>query len=87
MAKSKLASRETAQGRIAAYLTPTSGSLIEVSDYHASLTPPQLNCETDFVARNEKFVALAQSLASEANALAKDAGFQQIATAVCVLHK
>ncbi len=50
---SKAAGRVAAEGVIGAYLSPDAkrGSLVE------------LNCETDFVARNDDFVAYAQSLA------------------------
>ena len=50
---SKAAGRVAAEGVIGAYLSPDakSGSLLE------------LNCETDFVARNDDFVAYAQALA------------------------
>ena len=50
---SKAAGRVAAEGVIGAYLSPDakSGSLVE------------LNCETDFVARNDDFVAYAQALA------------------------
>ena len=50
---SKAAGRVAAEGVIGAYLSPDakSGSLVE------------LNCETDFVARNKDFVAYAQALA------------------------
>ena len=49
----KAASRLTAEGVIGAYLSPDAklGSLVE------------LNCETDFVAKNEEFLSFAQSLA------------------------
>ena len=50
---SKAAGRVAAEGVIGAYLSPDAkfGSLVE------------LNCETDFVARNDDFVAYAQALA------------------------
>ena len=50
---SKAAGRIAAEGVIGAYLSPDakSGSLVE------------LNCETDFVAKNDDFVAYAQALA------------------------
>src|SRR5580765_4495093 len=50
---SKAASRIAAEGIIGAYLSPDAklGSLVEI------------NCETDFVARNEDFVAFAKALA------------------------
>ena len=50
---SKAAGRVAAEGVIGAYLSPDAklGSLVE------------LNCETDFVAKNEDFVAYAQALA------------------------
>src|SRR6185295_1026209 len=49
----KVAGRVAAEGVIGAYLSPDarSGSLVE------------LNCETDFVAKNDDFVAYAQALA------------------------
>ena len=52
----KAASRVAAEGVIGAYLSGDArlGALVEV------------NCETDFVARNEEFVAFAQSLAEAA---------------------
>src|SRR4029077_16663768 len=51
---SKAAGRIAAEGVIGAYLSPDakSGSLVE------------LNCETDFVAKNDDFVAYAQALAA-----------------------
>jgi elongation factor Ts len=50
---SKAAGRIAAEGVIGSYLSPDAkvGALVE------------LNCETDFVARNEDFIAFAQSLA------------------------
>ena len=50
---SKAASRVAAEGVIGAYLSPDAklGALVE------------LNCETDFVAKNEDFVAFARALA------------------------
>ena len=50
---SKAAGRVAAEGVIGAYLSPDAkrGSLVE------------LNCETDFVAKNDDFVAYAQALA------------------------
>ena len=50
---SKAASRIAAEGMIGAYVSPDGkvGALVE------------LNCETDFVARNDEFVAFARSLA------------------------
>jgi elongation factor Ts len=50
---SKAAARVAAEGVIGAYLTPDAkvGALVEV------------NCETDFVAKNEDFLAFAKSLA------------------------
>jgi elongation factor Ts len=50
---SKAAGRVAAEGVIGAYLSPDAklGSLVE------------LNCETDFVAKNEDFIAYAQALA------------------------
>src|SRR5262245_5739291 len=50
---SKAASRVAAEGVIGAYVSPdgTLGALVE------------LNCETDFVAKNEEFVGFARSLA------------------------
>jgi len=50
---SKAASRVAAEGVIGAYLSPDAklGALVE------------LNCETDFVAKNDEFLAFAQSLA------------------------
>jgi elongation factor Ts len=50
---SKAASRVAAEGVIGAYVSPDGklGALVE------------LNCETDFVAKNEEFVAFARSLA------------------------
>jgi elongation factor Ts len=52
-ARSKLAGRITAEGVIGAYLSPDAkvGALVE------------LNCETDFVAKNEDFIAFAKWLA------------------------
>ncbi|HNG80974.1 MAG TPA: translation elongation factor Ts, partial [Burkholderiaceae bacterium] len=47
----KAASRVTAEGVIAAAVAGTTGALIEV------------NCETDFVSKNEIFLAFVQSLA------------------------
>lgn len=47
----KAASRVTAEGIVAAYLEGTKGALVE------------LNCETDFVSKNEAFNAFAQALA------------------------
>ena len=49
---SKAASRIAAEGVIGAYVSPDGklGALVE------------LNCETDFVAKNEEFVAFARSL-------------------------
>ncbi len=47
----KAASRITAEGVIAASVTGTNGSMIEI------------NCETDFVSKNELFLAFAQSCA------------------------
>jgi len=51
---SKAASRIAAEGIVGAYLSPDAklGSLVEI------------NCETDFVARNEDFVAFAKALAA-----------------------
>ncbi len=50
---SKAASRVTAEGVVAAYVSPDgkTGALVEV------------NCETDFVAKNEDFLAFAKNLA------------------------
>src|SRR5215218_1542264 len=48
----KAASRTTAEGVVAAHVAQTTGALIEV------------NCETDFVSRNESFLAFARSLAA-----------------------
>ncbi|HYN13068.1 MAG TPA: translation elongation factor Ts, partial [Burkholderiales bacterium] len=52
-ARSKVAGRVTAEGVIGAYVSPDAklGALVE------------LNCETDFVAKNEDFVAFAKWLA------------------------
>ena len=52
-ARSKVAGRITAEGVVAAYVAPDAkaGALVEV------------NCETDFVAKNEDFVAFANWLA------------------------
>ena len=52
-ARSKMAGRITAEGVVGAYLAPDSkvGALVE------------LNCETDFVARNEDFIAFSKWLA------------------------
>src|SRR5512138_979845 len=52
----KAASRVAAEGVIGAYLSPDAklGALVEV------------NCETDFVARNDDFIAFARSLAETA---------------------
>jgi elongation factor Ts len=47
----KAASRITAEGVIAARVAATTGALVEV------------NCETDFVSKNEEFLAFARSLA------------------------
>lgn len=47
----KAASRVTAEGIVAVYLEGTKGALVE------------LNCETDFVSKNEAFNAFAQALA------------------------
>ncbi|MDY0330381.1 MAG: translation elongation factor Ts [Thiomonas sp.] len=48
---SKAASRVTAEGIVAAYINGTTGALVE------------LNCETDFVAKNDDFLAFGQDLA------------------------
>lgn len=48
---SKAASRVTAEGVVAAYLEGNVGALIEV------------NCETDFVTKNDEFIALANACA------------------------
>ena len=50
---SKAATRVAAEGMVAAYITPDgkSGALVEV------------NCETDFVARNEDFIGFVRDLA------------------------
>jgi elongation factor Ts len=48
---SKAASRITAEGVVAAYISGKVGALIEV------------NCETDFVSKNEEFLALANTCA------------------------
>jgi len=48
---SKAASRVTAEGVVAAFIDGTTGALIEV------------NCETDFVSKNDDFLALTQSCA------------------------
>ncbi len=48
---SKAASRITAEGVVAAYISGGVGALIEV------------NCETDFVTKNEEFIALANTAA------------------------
>ena len=47
---SKAASRVTAEGIVAAFINGTTGALIE------------LNCETDFVAKNDDFLAFGQDL-------------------------
>ncbi|UZD53753.1 translation elongation factor Ts [Caldimonas aquatica] len=47
----KAASRITAEGVVAAFVEGTTGALIEV------------NCETDFVSKNDSFLAFAKSLA------------------------
>jgi len=47
----KAASRVTAEGVVASYIDGTTGALIEV------------NCETDFVTKNDSFLALAQAAA------------------------
>ena len=49
---SKAASRVAAEGVVAASVAGTTGALVEV------------NCETDFVTKNESFLALARSLAT-----------------------
>ena len=48
---SKAASRVTAEGIVTAYINGTTGALIE------------LNCETDFVAKNDDFLAFGKALA------------------------
>src|SRR5471032_2236049 len=48
---SKAASRITAEGVVAAYIAGGVGALVEV------------NCETDFVTKNEEFIALANACA------------------------
>src|SRR5690349_8830320 len=48
---SKAASRVTAEGVVAAYINGNVGALIEV------------NCETDFVSKNDDFLALSNSAA------------------------
>src|SRR3954469_22388643 len=48
---SKAASRITAEGVIAAYISGGVGALVEV------------NCETDFVTKNDDFITLANSVA------------------------
>src|SRR3954464_7846360 len=48
---SKAASRITAEGVIAAYISGGVGALVEV------------NCETDFVTKNEEFIGLANTVA------------------------
>ena len=48
----KAAARITAEGVVAAAVAGTSGALIEV------------NCETDFVSKNESFLAFVNSLAA-----------------------
>src|SRR5262245_56138579 len=48
---SKAASRVTAEGIVAAYIEGSTGALVEV------------NCETDFVSKNEAFLAFGQALA------------------------
>ena len=48
---SKAASRVTAEGVVAAYIAGGVGALVEV------------NCETDFVTKNEEFIALANTTA------------------------
>ena len=65
---SKAAGRVAAEGVIGAWLSPDGklGALVEV------------NCETDFVAKNEDFVAFARELA-EAVAKASPAGVQGLA--------
>jgi elongation factor Ts len=45
----KAASRVTAEGVITSFISGTAGALLEV------------NCETDFVTKNDSFLALAQS--------------------------
>lgn len=47
----KAASRVTAEGAIAAHIAGTTGAMVEV------------NCETDFVTRNEMFLAMTQAAA------------------------
>ncbi|HEX2604857.1 MAG TPA: translation elongation factor Ts [Oxalicibacterium sp.] len=51
---SKAASRVTAEGVIAAYVTGNVGAIVEV------------NCETDFVTKNDDFLAFANALAKAA---------------------
>eukprot|EP00055_Hartaetosiga_balthica_P003046 m.6250 g.6250 ORF g.6250 m.6250 type:complete len:279 (-) comp2566_c0_seq1:2843-3679(-) len=51
LAKSKLSSRHVGEGRISLFSTPSSVGMVQV------------NCETDFVARNDTFVNLTDSLA------------------------
>ncbi|MEB0165381.1 translation elongation factor Ts, partial [Glaciimonas sp. CA11.2] len=48
---SKAASRITAEGVVAAYITGGVGALVEV------------NCETDFVTKNDEFIALVNACA------------------------
>ena len=48
---SKASSRVTAEGVVATYISGTVGALVEV------------NCETDFVTKNDEFLALAQACA------------------------
>jgi elongation factor Ts len=48
---SKAASRITAEGVIAAYISGNAGALVEV------------NCETDFVTKNDEFIALTNAVA------------------------
>src|SRR3954465_7701765 len=48
---SKAASRVAAEGVVAAAIDGTTGAIVEV------------NCETDFVTKNDSFLALAKSLA------------------------
>jgi len=65
---SKAATRVAAEGVIGAYVSPDGkvGALVEV------------NCETDFVARNEEFAAFAQSLAEKvAGNNPKDLSFEE----------
>eukprot|EP00049_Salpingoeca_infusionum_P013563 m.252926 g.252926 ORF g.252926 m.252926 type:complete len:271 (-) comp15478_c1_seq1:4213-5025(-) len=63
-AKSKLGSRSAAEGRVG----------IATQDSTAAVV--QLNCETDFVARNDKFSALSDNVGAALLAYAKASGSQ-----------